>query len=314
MSGRIAGIVLWLVAAVATSAQAQTVEYLHTDALGSVVAVTDANRNVIERREYEPYGWQLTPAVSNGPGYTGHVQDAATGLVYMQQRYYDAQIGRFLSMDPVTANSGTGANFNRYWYADNNPYTFIDPTGRCTGSRIENKDGTCVSSGGNTTATYGARQSAGDGGQIRLAQAVPPLIAVRATPTLEPLVKPTAGVPASSALSQAVRQTLRNSQDRAAAAARELQKIEQSYRDLKPETRTPENLPRLPGMSERPSLPESRWYKVLDGVKEIFKIFNDVDLGAAPVTLPNPAPASQGGVAPQPEMTWAEACQVVGCA
>jgi RHS repeat-associated protein len=129
MSGRIAGIVLWLVAAVATSAQAQTVEYLHTDALGSVVAVTDANRNVIERREYEPYGWQLTPAVSNGPGYTGHVQDAATGLVYMQQRYYDAQLGRFLSMDPVTANSGTGANFNRYWYADNNPYTFIDPTG-----------------------------------------------------------------------------------------------------------------------------------------------------------------------------------------
>jgi RHS repeat-associated protein len=161
MSGRIAGIVLWLVAAVATSAQAQTVEYLHTDALGSVVAVTDANRNVIERREYEPYGSQLTPAVSNGPGYTGHVQDAATGLVYMQQRYYDAQLGRFLSMDPVTANSGTGANFNRYWYADNNPYTFIDPTGRCTGSRIENKDSTCRSTGGNTTETYGARQGEG---------------------------------------------------------------------------------------------------------------------------------------------------------
>jgi RHS repeat-associated protein len=99
--------------------------------------------------------------VSNGPGYTGHVQDAATGLVYMQQRYYDAQIGRFLSMDPVTTNSATGANFNRYWYADNNPYTFIDPTGRCTGSRIENKDGTCRSTGGNTTETYGARQGEG---------------------------------------------------------------------------------------------------------------------------------------------------------
>jgi hypothetical protein len=79
----------------------------------------------------------------------------------MQQRYYDAQLGRFLSMDPVTANSGTGANFNRYWYADNNPYTFIDPTGRCTGSRIENKDGTCRSTGGNTTETYGARQGEG---------------------------------------------------------------------------------------------------------------------------------------------------------
>jgi hypothetical protein len=90
MSGRIAGIILWLLAMLAmlaASAQAQTVEYIHTDALGSVVAVTNASRTVLERREYEPYGSQLTPAVTNGPGYTGHVQDAATGLVYMQQRY-----------------------------------------------------------------------------------------------------------------------------------------------------------------------------------------------------------------------------------
>jgi hypothetical protein len=87
MSARIMKIVLSLLLAVAASAQAQTVEYLHTDALGSVVAVTNTSRTVLERREYEPYGSQLTPAVTNGPGYTGHVQDAATGLVYMQQRY-----------------------------------------------------------------------------------------------------------------------------------------------------------------------------------------------------------------------------------
>ncbi|HJS61845.1 MAG TPA: RHS repeat-associated core domain-containing protein, partial [Pseudolabrys sp.] len=60
----------------------------------------------------------------------GHVQDAQTGLTYMQQRYYDPQIGRFLSMDPVTADANTGGNFNRYWYANNNPYKFIDPDGR----------------------------------------------------------------------------------------------------------------------------------------------------------------------------------------
>ncbi len=46
------------------------------------------------------------------------------------QRYYDPQIGRFLSVDPVTANGNTGANFNRYWYANNNPFRFIDPDGR----------------------------------------------------------------------------------------------------------------------------------------------------------------------------------------
>jgi RHS repeat-associated protein len=114
----------------AGASQAQTVEYIHTDALGSVVAVTNAQRKVQERREYEPYGHQLTPTVANGPGYTGHVQDAATGLVYMQQRYYDAQIGRFLSVDPMGPLDDPITSFGRYHYAANNPYANIDPDGR----------------------------------------------------------------------------------------------------------------------------------------------------------------------------------------
>jgi RHS repeat-associated protein len=68
--------------------------------------------------------------MTDGPGFTGHEDDAATGLSYMQQRYYDPGIGRFLSVDPVTADGNTGGNFNRYWYANNNPYKFTDPDGR----------------------------------------------------------------------------------------------------------------------------------------------------------------------------------------
>ena len=49
----------------------------------------------------------------------------------MQQRYYDPAIGRFLSNDPVSTNSNNGASFNRYNYANNNPYRFTDPDGRC---------------------------------------------------------------------------------------------------------------------------------------------------------------------------------------
>jgi RHS repeat-associated protein len=106
---------------------------------------------LIETSEYEPYGKLLNRPLTDGPGFTGHVQDAATDLTYMQQRYYDPVIGRFLSVDSVTASAISGENFNRYWYGNNNPYKFFDLDGRCTGSHIANDDGTCVSSGDYTT-------------------------------------------------------------------------------------------------------------------------------------------------------------------
>ncbi|MCE5233126.1 MAG: polymorphic toxin type 44 domain-containing protein [Xanthomonadaceae bacterium] len=131
--------------------------YYHTDALRSAMVVTDANHNVVERTYYGPYGEVLNRSLRDGPGYAGHEEDAATGLDNMQQRYYDPGIGRFLSVDPVTATSA-GGNFNRYWYADDNPYRYTDPDGRCTGSHISTGDGTCASTGGFTTGTSGAAQ------------------------------------------------------------------------------------------------------------------------------------------------------------
>ncbi|WP_434982778.1 RHS repeat domain-containing protein [Xanthomonas arboricola] len=112
------------------TAYGQTIRYVHTDGLGSVSVVTNVDRNVIERREYEPYGNSLGIAV-DGVGYTGHITDVATGFNYMQQRYYDPAIGRFLSVDPVEVLDGSQEHFNRYAYAYNNPYRFTDPDGRC---------------------------------------------------------------------------------------------------------------------------------------------------------------------------------------
>ncbi len=106
-----------------------TVSYQHTDALGSPVAETDAGGLVTKRNTYAPYGEAYNSSI-DGPGYTGHVMDQATGLTYMQQRYYDPQVGRFLSVDPAVSDLNSGANFNRYWYANNNPYKFTDPDGR----------------------------------------------------------------------------------------------------------------------------------------------------------------------------------------
>jgi RHS repeat-associated protein len=100
-----------------------TVTYLHTDALGSPVARTNASRALVESTEYAPYGAPINRPV-DGVGYTGHVMDQSSGLIYMQQRYYDPQSGRFLSVDPALSE------FSRYSYASNNPYRFTDPDGR----------------------------------------------------------------------------------------------------------------------------------------------------------------------------------------
>ena len=105
------------------------VMYIHTDGLGSPVARTDQNGNLISRTRYEPYGATAagaTPTI----GFTGHVNDPATGLIYMQQRYYDPYAGRFLSTDPVLTDAKTGSAFNRYIYANDNPFKYIDPDGR----------------------------------------------------------------------------------------------------------------------------------------------------------------------------------------
>lgn len=124
---------LFFMAVPADAAVAQTITYVHTDALGSPIAETDSNGGVARISEYSPYGDLLNRPVSDSPGYSGHIEDLATGLVYMQQRYYDPKIGLFLSADPVQAYSHPVVMFNRYRYANNNPYRFKDPDGRkCT--------------------------------------------------------------------------------------------------------------------------------------------------------------------------------------
>ncbi|MNV50584.1 tRNA(Glu)-specific nuclease WapA precursor [compost metagenome] len=129
-------VVLLGLAAVPT-AGARTVTYIHTDALGSVVAERDANGKVIKRYDYQPYGAVVGGQVTDGPGYTGHVSGATTGLSYMQQRYMDPQLGMFLSVDPVTAYEEPAGQFNRYRYANGNPYKFTDPDGRESGAAFK---------------------------------------------------------------------------------------------------------------------------------------------------------------------------------
>jgi len=119
---------------------ANTVTYVYTDPQGTPLAEADVNGNMTATFDYAPYGTQALGNAPNGPGYTGHVNDPDTGLVYMQARYYDPATGRFLSVDPVGPSAGNAFNFSRYAYADNNPVTYTDPTGTdCAGGQDGSK-------------------------------------------------------------------------------------------------------------------------------------------------------------------------------
>ena len=117
---------------------ADEIVFFHVNALGSATAAFNENGDVCWKQQYTPYGEQTNNDDASPPdgcgligkdrGFTGHTQDES-GLTYMQQRYYDPSIGRFLSIDPVGVIAEAPATYNRYMYANNNPYKFIDPDG-----------------------------------------------------------------------------------------------------------------------------------------------------------------------------------------
>lgn len=117
----------------------EVILYLN-DPLGSAVAAYDENGDLCWEETHTPYGdktimedsfnRQGCGVVAEERGFTGHSEDFETDLVYMQQRYYDPTVGRFLSTDPVGPIAGDPRMTNRYSYAANNPYKYVDPDGR----------------------------------------------------------------------------------------------------------------------------------------------------------------------------------------
>src|SRR6476659_3087337 len=122
------------IAAWCAAASAQTTEvvtYYHTDAIGSIRMITDANGQVIERHDYMPFGEEW-PASSSSERrlYVGKERDQESGLDYSGARYYTPAGGRFASPDPITADAlriVSPQRWNRYAYAMNNPLSYGDP-------------------------------------------------------------------------------------------------------------------------------------------------------------------------------------------
>ena len=132
----LAVLLLLLASGAAWAERSVTVTYYHTDILGSVYATSDESGNVTSRDPYRPYGAEAgaAPDPAADPegerhGYAGKQKDAS-GLIYFGARYYDPTLGRFMGIDPVGVDPANPHSFNRYTYANNNPYKYVDPDGK----------------------------------------------------------------------------------------------------------------------------------------------------------------------------------------
>jgi RHS repeat-associated protein len=101
----------------------------HFNAIGSTIAMTDPGQNIVNMYAYTPFGIlanesESIPQPFKFVGQYG-VMTEPNGLYYMRARYYDPEVGRFISEDPI----GFGGGINLYLYAANNPLLLIDPLG-----------------------------------------------------------------------------------------------------------------------------------------------------------------------------------------
>ncbi len=90
--------------------------------------MTAAAQAVVEHSDYSSFG-VLTrdgTTVRQPFAYTGREWDVELGLYYYRARYYDPEVGRFLSRDPL----GLAAGPNPYTYVENSPTNYLDPSGQ----------------------------------------------------------------------------------------------------------------------------------------------------------------------------------------
>ncbi|MBK8151182.1 MAG: hypothetical protein IPK58_24000 [Acidobacteria bacterium] len=100
-------------------------KYFIADHLGSTNALTDASGTVLEQTAYDSFG-NATNQLSTRYAFTGREFDNFTGLHYYRARWYDSNLGRFISEDPI---GFSGGDVNLYGYVGNGPLGAVDPFG-----------------------------------------------------------------------------------------------------------------------------------------------------------------------------------------
>ncbi|MCP4490569.1 MAG: hypothetical protein GY820_25130 [Gammaproteobacteria bacterium] len=113
--------------------------YLHRDHIGSISEITNEGGIVTESMSFDAFGkrrntdWSDAAIPIEGGetkrSYTGHEYLDNVGIIHMNGRVYDPDLGRFMSADPFIKFVDSTQGFNRYSYTDNNPLSRVDPGG-----------------------------------------------------------------------------------------------------------------------------------------------------------------------------------------
>ena len=117
--------------------------FLCLDLLGNVIGLMNESGQLVVTYTYDAWGNQRFLAANgvenespifigniNPYRYRGYRYDTETGYYYLQARYYDPEIGRFISIDDASyLDDDASSGINLYAYAANNPVMFVDPTG-----------------------------------------------------------------------------------------------------------------------------------------------------------------------------------------
>lgn len=126
--------------------------YLHRDYQGTILAITDANANIVEKRLFDAWGAiikvqdgagnELAGLTVLDRGYTGHEHLQSVGLINMNARLYDPMLRRFLQVDNYIQDVTNTQNYNQYGYVFNNPLLYVDPSGN-----VAQGGGDCIDCG-----------------------------------------------------------------------------------------------------------------------------------------------------------------------
>ena len=108
---------------------------------GDIISISDEDHNIICKYSYDSYGNCTVTydtdgftADSNHLRYRGYYQDDETGFYYLSSRYYDSNIGRFITKDEIEylGVDATTVSYNLYVYCLNNPVNNSDSSGNLT--------------------------------------------------------------------------------------------------------------------------------------------------------------------------------------